>query len=53
MIKPLKGLKNLEVALQLNANTAIKKQLNDNLVHLQSFIKVMDGTRNPVKGTND
>ncbi len=53
VVKLLTGLKNLVVVLQLNANTVIKRQLQDNLVHLQSYIKAMDGTLNLIRGTND
>ena len=53
VVKLLIGLKNLAVVLQLNANTVIKRQLQDNLVHLQSYIKAMDGTLNLIRGTND
>jgi len=48
VVKLLTGLKNLVVVLQLNANTVIKRQLQDNLVHLQSYIKAMDGTLNHI-----
>ena len=53
VVKLLIGLKNLAVVLQLNANTVIKRQLQDNLVHPQSYIKAMDGTLNLIRGTND
>lgn len=48
MVKLLPKSKNLGAVLKLNANTVGKKQLRDNLAHLQYCIKVVGGTQNHI-----
>lgn len=48
MTKLLPKSKNLGVVQKLYADTVVKKQLRDNLAHLQYCIEVVGGTQNHI-----